>query len=237
MIEKHILNIGPPRSGTTFIWENLCHQSWFHHIASDKENYLLLENGCDIDNYCNFYNQYQISGNFSPTMVYFDRYLIQALRKIPNVCISVIIRDPISWTISQLQFTNTKIGDFNKALQHLKTLHLAKFINRWKQEFGEVNIFFFEDLVKDSSKFFTDYCQKMNLPDVEIFIETEMKPGDSTTELSTSRCRSIPNSTYQEVSISPASKKLLIQYISDLEELTNRSLYHWKSNILELGKY
>lgn len=220
MQDKHILNIGYPRSGTTWLWENLCEQSWFDGREIIKENQQLIKNSCDIEDYCNTYNKFKISGNFYPNMILFDRYLISSLSKVPNIHVSVILRDPISWMISQLQFTNNHFSNFDErvscVLDQKNFLNPAVLIKRWKNYFSDISIFFYDDLKQNSEKFFKDYCLRMGLPTVEKCNKKIRNPSK-------------PAAIYNNINLSVETNQRLAQNISELEILTNKSLNHWKT--------
>lgn len=220
MQNKHILNIGYPRSGTTWLWENLCEQSWFDGREIIKENQQLIKNSCNIDDYCDTYSKFNISGNFYPAMIFFDRYLISSLSKVPNTHVSIILRDPISWMISQLQFTDTQFDNFDKrvasVLDQKIMLHPTILIKRWRNYFRDINVFFYDDLKQNPGEFFKDYCQKMGLPAVE----------KCNKEI---RNSSRPNTSCNSFDLSIETKQKLNQSISELEVLTNKSLNHWKA--------
>ena len=215
MRQKHILNIGYPKSGTTWVWENLLYLDGFR-APHDKEN-LALKHGQSIQEYIDSYVDYDITANFDVSMFYADRYIIQQLSTFPQIDVSIIFRNPFEIFWSHYNYLKIDMP-FNEFAGLLVSegwfTDMSKIVQRWRQYFGEkrVNLFFYEDLVADRLEFFRVYCRTMGLPEPRTL-------------------------TYMGVNVTKyyQQAQMLDQWIVDqtnqhiigLQELSGRNLGHW----------
>jgi len=166
---NHILNIGYPKCGTTWCWGLLTQQTWFTN-PGDKENNELIERVAVAD-YTKIYIDSNITANFSPANFALDRYIIKQLSELPTTTASIILRNPFDLYWSLYNFMpnplNTPYNTFVNNLINQSWFHRpAHIINRWQQFFEKDRfcIFFYDDLQKNSSDFFNNYCKQMRLP-------------------------------------------------------------------------
>ena len=220
MLHKHILNIGYPKTGTTWLWDNLCLQPNFH-APVHKENNQLFTNGCDVNQYVQTYCDYNITGNFLPTLVYADRYIINRLSSINTISASLILRDPKKWMFSCYNFNNqlqhTISKDFNtyvgeQICSGLLQYNYSVTIKRWQQYFKDFTVLLYDDIEQNPLQFLENYFSTMGLP-LETWTLTR---------------KNVTNYT-QEYAISESHLKTLNKVITELEQTINCSLEHWKT--------
>jgi len=166
---NHILNIGYPKCGTTWCWTLLTQQTWFTN-PGDKENNDLIER-VTVADYTKIYIDSNITANFSTANFTLDRYIIKQLSELPTTTASIILRNPFDLYWSLYNFMpnplNTPYNTFVNNLIKQSWFHRpAHIINRWQQFFEKDRfcIFFYDDLQKNSSDFFNNYCKQMRLP-------------------------------------------------------------------------
>ena len=103
MIDRHIVNIGYPRSGTSWLWN--CSGFAPRH---DKENTLLMDN-LNFDQYVKYYSQYRISANFQPNLWHVDTEIIKFVQQHASH-ITLIVRNPFDFVdLNKLTFTEEGI--------------------------------------------------------------------------------------------------------------------------------
>lgn len=170
MKQAHILNIGYPKCGTTWLWHELKNQPWFVS-TKEKENNDLIYGVKSLSQYMLDYNQHDITANFSPVQYAMDRYMIRQLYNIESVAVSIILRNPydLYWSLYNFQ-PPPEHWTFNYATKNLVEQgwvnRVDLILKRWTQIFSVRNfeIFFYEDLCADSELFFNNYCRRMKLP-------------------------------------------------------------------------
>ena len=165
MKHQHILNIGYPKCGTTWLWDTLVsNNSIADHI--EKENYSLIT-GTSVAEYCNQYTA-DTTANFCTGNIVLDRYVIDQLAQLPQMRASIIIRDPIQllWSVySYHKISHTDFVSWCYVMCDSKWfINPAQIIGRWQNSFGDrFKIFWYDDLKQDNQQFYLDYCQTMNI--------------------------------------------------------------------------
>jgi hypothetical protein len=165
------MNIGYPRSGTTWLWRQLNLQPWFS-CPTDKENYDLIK-GKPVSTYYAQYVGIDISANFCPLNFALDRYLIGQLSGLPSLRISIILRNPFEIFASLYHFNGPNACmSFS---QHCREIHnqmwfgdMAKILRRWRSCFDQdrLQVFCYDDLKQNPVRFFNQYCERIGLPAV-----------------------------------------------------------------------
>ena len=161
----HILNIGYPKCGTTWLWDTLVsNKSIANH--SEKENYALIE-GTSVVNYCKQYTA-DVTGNFCPSNIALDRYVIEQLAHLPQMKASIILREPtqLLWSL----YTFLKINDIEfvewcyRMCDTKWFIDPARIVGRWQHSFGDrFKIFWYDDLTQNNQQFYINYCRTMGL--------------------------------------------------------------------------
>jgi hypothetical protein len=161
MIKKHLLHIGMPRSGTTWLWHNVLPALDESARISKKENDILFSTA-NIATYQKHFNQYQISANMNPNIWMLDTSIIQDL----NNCtthVSMTFRNPFDFANSFLNLINDGIKtqnsptDFVDFLIESNSLSYATVWQRWSSNYyGKIKFFLFDDLISNSKKFCYD---------------------------------------------------------------------------------
>ena len=165
MKTNHILNIGYPKSGTTWLWHTLVKNK---SIPPDliKENTCLIT-GTPVTDYFKLYTE-DVTANFNPSNIILDQYIIEQLSQNPNIRVSVILRHPVEllWSLYNfLKISNVDFKTYCYQMYDAKWITSTnKIIDRWKNYFGNrFEIFWYDDLLKDNVKFYLDYCKTMHL--------------------------------------------------------------------------
>jgi len=209
--KQHIINIGYPKAGSSWLWTNLIKQRWFDQSGCDKENAWLI-NGKGIEEYINQYSQFNYSANFNPAMFAIDRYLIEQLPDIATVRATIIIRDPVDMLWSLYNFTNSS-GDFNSAVPIMMEHgnHPGLIVRRWKEFFKDRFATFLYDELSDTD-FINRYSTHFDLPAP---IKVDKTPINVTLYKS------------RRPKLSKDNKQFFYTMISELEQELNISLTQW----------
>jgi len=218
MKTTHILNIGYPKCGTTWLWKLLAQQSWFT-AAIEKENTRLIT-GVVVSDYIKPYTDYDITANFAPGNFALDRYVIKQLSELPTVQTSIILRNPydLYWSLynflpnSDLATYNNFVNNLNNQSWFTRPAHVIK---RWQQIFGKERfcIFFYDDLQKNNSDFFNNYCKQMSLPDPAVL---DMRP------------KNVTRYTYTNMELDSNLITLINQEIDNLQACVDYDVQKWK---------
>ena len=212
MIEKHIVNIGFPRTGTTWLWE--C--AGFDPV-NDKENPILTTD-LDFDRYVKYYSQYQVSANFNPNLWCLDREIIQFIQQ-HATHITLIVRNPFDFVERYFDFIHRdeEVSVLTEFLVFGGFINYKDIIDRWSVGAVKLKVLFFEDLERNPSKFFKEYmdfCQisiaKNKIIDYNVKINAN--PKQEKIRL---------NFTANQI-------KFINQEIDRFQTLTDRDLTHWK---------
>ena len=223
MKKIHVMNIGYPRSATTWCWQCLLRQEWFNAPREKENNDLAI--GTPISDYKNVYADYDITANFFAGMVHIDQYLIKQLSEIPSVQISIILRNNFDQFYSLYNFslldptTDASAYTYNQWTKNLIEqgwYHpVAHLIKRWQKYFSpdRFHVFYYDQIQKDGAKFFKDYCQQMQLP-TPTNVENQIVNG----------ARYIADGPTLDQNL----VKIINQEIENLEILLGQDLSRWK---------
>lgn len=215
----HIINVGYPKAGTTWLWKMLTDQSWFS-APREKENRDLILGVNTVDRYIDDYIKYDITANFDPGLFGIDRFIINQLGQIKTANISIILRNPFELYWSEYNFLNMSsrysYNDYTRILYQQTWFNRVDLIlTRWQDIFSSnrFNIFFYDDLKLNPENFFLDYCKQMNLPAPQI---VNAKRVNVTAY--TSNIRSLDDDIVSLINLD----------IDRLQEKIKRDLTHWK---------
>jgi len=224
---KHILNVGYPKSGTSWCWSMLEQQSWFSVtpyisdpvMIGSKENYALLL-GEPVRDYVKRYNALDITANFCPAMLSIDRIVIAQLEKVETIMAGIILRNPfeVYWSLYNFLPKKTQANFDSGTLQlieqgHFNRMHLI--VKRWTQIFtsDRFKVFYYDDLQRDSLQFFNTFCSNFNLPEPR-FLDTA--PNNVT------------KYTHVDQTLSDRTISIINSNIDDLEKVVDKDLSSWK---------
>lgn len=163
MIDRHIVNIGYPKCGTSWLWTHLAHVFKTNYDILDKENSILLDQP-NIDVYIEHYRHQKTSMNFQTHLFEIDQSLIKQISCIASH-VSVILRNP--YELAQSWFVHLNYsGSHEQFLWFLfdqKFLHMADIVTRWQQNSDkQLGIFFFDHLQQDPQGFLENYLSFCN---------------------------------------------------------------------------
>lgn len=217
MNKIHVLNIGYPKCGTTWLWQNLKIQPWFS-CPTEKENKKLISGNQLITEYVRDYNNFDITANFATNMFSADRYLIQQLQEIGSTRVSIVYRNPYDLYWSMFNFVRHDAQSFNEYVSRLLSggwfNRFDQILLRWQQVFPDVHVFFYDDIVANQGYFLSDYCHRLGLPACVTSSEDRINVTRYTKtdfcDLSVETCNSINDS------------------IEKLQLLVDKDILHWR---------
>jgi hypothetical protein len=219
MKNKHILNIGYPKCGTTWLWDQLVLQPWFTSVTN-KENDDLCK-GIPVAEYSKIYLDSSITANFCPVNFALDRYLINQLSLNTHVVVTIIFRNPFDFYWSWYNFLgqqSVKYSDFVRGMIEQKWANqFFKIIDRWQRYFSPDRFFAFsyDELTNDPSQFLKNYCKTLNLPD-PITINTGKI--------------NVTKYTYSNRSLDSDLIDIINNDIDLLQQKVSFPVLHWKQN-------
>jgi hypothetical protein len=217
MESKHILNIGFPRCGSTWLWRNLT-----QHPSVDKPGYI-KENKIMFDDtylgYKDFYKNYNVSANFNPNLWTIDLELIKYLSNYATH-VSIIFRNPYDFIQRYYDFIfrGKDTNDIVDRLISLKYVDYQTICSRWVDSINfntKFKIFYFDDLVANSDLFLSNYFKFCQLDD--ILIKDSHIVKNATVHLDKTL-----------INFSKEHKKTINQYIDNFSTYTNTDFSHWK---------
>lgn len=163
MIDRHIVNIGYPRSGTSWLWN--CSGFAPRH---DKENTLLMDD-LNFDQYVKYYSQYRISANFQPNLWHVDTEIIKFVQQHASH-ITLIVRNPFDFVERYIDFINPDQVPTETLMNYVIYSGSIKYrdvATRWGSSAKKFQIFYFDDLEKNPFRFLTEYMAFCQIPVVK----------------------------------------------------------------------
>lgn len=217
MKQKHILNIGHARCGTTWLWAQLSRHPEVDLSPLPKEPFDFLETA-DIHRYIETYKQHEISANFHVMTWCLDQTLIRLLNA-HTTHATIILSDPYRFIDRLFQWIPQSpllAQEFVDICISTKIICYKQIVERWSENFdqGKFKILLYDDLAKDPDLFLSDYFSFLGLSDAVI-------PGAGMKI----NVNVHPNNT--QVSFSAAQIDLINHQIMDLQPLIDRDLSHW----------
>jgi hypothetical protein len=212
MIEKHIVNIGFPRTGTTWLWKCAGFEPKF-----DKENNILT-NSLDFDRYIDYYKKYQISANFQPSLWCVDKEIIEFVHQYATH-ITCIVRNPFDFVERYFDWIR-KDQDHDVLTQYLVSSGYVNYrgvVDRWASGPARFRVFFFEDLEQNPAIFFKEYMAFCQLP------IAETNTIDYTTKVNANPKRKKIKLNFTDDQIS-----VINQEIDRFQLVVDKDLTHWK---------
>lgn len=216
MKHKHILNIGFPRCGSTWLWENLCQHPDLNSPLYEKENAILFSN--NFTSYYDFYKNYNISANFNPNIWLIDTELIKYLNQF-TTHISIILRNPYDFVERYYDFIGHSFNhqsEFIDFLINQPHLRYYDICSRWvDNSTAKFSIFYFDDIVTNSGLFLSKYFEFCEL-DVILAKDFGKIRNQNSKELKT------------KLDFSKEQIKIINRQIDNFSTLSDRDLSHWK---------
>lgn len=165
MNKIHVMNIGYPKCGTTWLWDTLVQNQSITDFPIKENNSLIT--GCSVTEYCQQYTS-DVSANFSTANMVLDQYVIEQLAHCERIYVSIILRSPIELLWSLYNFLKINDVDFcgfcYRQYDAKWQVFPSVIIERWQKYFGtRFKIFWYSDLQKDNLKFYINYCNTMGL--------------------------------------------------------------------------
>ena len=212
MIEKHIVNIGYPRTATTWLWE--CAK---FSPGRDKENNILTTR-LDFKQYIDYYSQFTISANFNPNLWCVDREIIKFIQQ-HATHISLIVRSPYDFIERFFDWIHHD-QDIDTLTEFLVTSGYIRYkdiVNRWYTNTTNFKIFFFEDFEKDPKTFFEDYMAFCQIPIVK---------NDSLNY--NKKVNANPKQEKIKLNFTDRQVSMINHEIDQFQPIAGRDLTHWK---------
>lgn len=216
MPTKHIMHIGFPRCGSTWVWSHL--YPHFNCYRSNEKEISLLQDTPDVSRYVEYYKEKTIGLNFNPNNWMIDQHLIKQLNKVVTH-VSITLRSPYEFTERYFDYieSNKTAEEFTNFLLDQGMLRYVDIIKRWTNNLdASFSICLFDDLADNPKKFLQDYYDFCNL---NIAIDQSInynKPINQTKK-----------STKSQIIFSDNQKKIINHEIEKFQQLVNRSLEHW----------
>lgn len=212
MIQKHIVNIGYPRSGTSWLWKFAEFEPKF-----DKEN-SILTTSLDFDRYVKYYCQHQVSANFQTNLWCIDREIIKFVQQ-QATHITFIVRNPYDFIERYFDWIHHEqdVVTLTNYLVFSGFVNYKDIVDRWSTGAKKFQIFFFEDLKQNSFRFLEDYMTFCQLP------VAENKLIDYNVKINVN-----PKKERSKLNFTNAQIAFVNQEIDRFQTLVSRDLTHWK---------
>lgn len=212
MNSKHIVNIGYPRSGTTWLWN---HAKFEPRL--DKEN-TILTTTLDFNQYISYYNQHQISANFQTNLWCIDKEIIKFVQK-QATHITLIVRNPFDFVERYFDWIHKSqpIDTLTDYIIYSGFINYRDIVDRWSPGSSKFKIFFFDDLKTDPEKFLSQYLMFCDLPVVK------SKQINYTKEINAN-----PKQNKIKLNFNHNQIKFINNEIDRFQVVVDRDLSHWK---------
>jgi hypothetical protein len=211
----HLLNIGYPKCGTTWLWDTLVYNSIFSDSGIKENNNLLI--GQSIDEYQQEYIKFNCSANFSTSLIKAERYVIKQLSEISNVKVSIILRNPPELMWSYYNFLNITHTTFNSFCHEIYDqgwfLNYSLIIDRWQTFFKDRFFIFYYEELKDNINFLNNYCKTMGFSATNLQV---LAPTNTT--------------NYRNLRRPELDNQMIDNFnrtVYDLQDTTDRNLSQW----------
>lgn len=163
----HIMNIGHPRCGTTWLWRNLKKHPYMADVVYEKENQILHQ-AYNMQNYIDFYSRFNYSANFNPNSYMIDRNLISFLSPYLSH-VTWVVRNPYDFIQRYYDYigSNTTHTEFIDWALEFRIIDYHLIWQRWNDRLdkkSKIKVFFFDDLKNRPEWFLTEYFTFCDLP-------------------------------------------------------------------------
>jgi hypothetical protein len=220
--QKHILNVGFPKCGTSWLWQQLVDHPKVTKVEP-KENTLFLDT-LDIELYKKYYSEFDITANFQILQWAIDQDLIQKLGTCTTHA-SIIFRDPYDfverwrdWLYLYPSAGVNKMSDseFIDWCIQTNTVDYKKIVLRWQNNLvnAKFKILLYRDLKNNMDEFLSDYFKFCELEYVDL----------------PNRHKHVnvhPNATKNTLVFNANQINLINQKIYEFEEILKQDLSSW----------
>ena len=215
MKQKHILNIGLAKCGTSWLWEQLKHHPDVNLADLQKEPTYFFETN-NIDEYIKSFENFDISANFYVTQWAIDQCLIQDLDKIATH-VSIIFSDPYLFIERFYNWLpkNMEKSEFIDMCINTKHICYKEITDRWRKNLStdKFKILIYDDLNNKPIEFLSEYFSFCGLRNVTI-------PGFDKVVNKNSRPKVL-------LTFSDNQIKTINSEITKFEQLVGRDFGHW----------
>ena len=216
MKQKHILNIGLAKCGTSWLWEQLRQHPDVCFDGLEKEPPYFLET-LDFDAYKKTYQDYDISANFHVATWQIDQCLIQQFDSVVTHA-SIIVSDPYLFIERFYNWLPQEMSQSAFVDMCITSRHVGyeAVVHRWIKNLapGKFKVLIYDDLVDHPDEFLSDYFKFCGLRDVQIPAAEKV----------------VNKNSQQKVPMvfSALQIELINQEISEFEQLTGRDFSGWR---------
>jgi hypothetical protein len=157
MKKIHYINIGNPKSGTSAIFNVLCQHPDVDYCKA-KENYGYSQYHWTLEQYVNYYKDFNVSLNFCPSQWAMESKQIKELDSIFTHA-SIVFRNPVDFIESQLNFLpvdkHNNLEWFVNMLLETNLLEYTKIVKRWTSlSHRPFLTLLYDDLTSDPAMFY-----------------------------------------------------------------------------------
>lgn len=214
MKNVHYIHFGMPRSGTSWIFNNLSMHPQVDYIGIKEDPYL-VETGLPLSAYKTRYNRFSVSFNFNPFNWAIDSKQLKELDTITTHA-GISFRNPFTTLDSWHNFTynnNHRRDYFVREQIELNLVNYKKILNRLTTLTNlTVKVFLYDDLVERPQWLYNSLTDYLGLENQTIITESAM------------------NSSHRH-NVLPFTKEEIITinaYIDEFSELIGRDMSKWK---------
>jgi hypothetical protein len=158
MLENHYINIGMPKCGTTWLFDSLIQSTQIDYTGNKEPplSYFDTESS-----YKSYFNKYNYSLNFNPSLWALDRSQIRFIKKYATHC-SIILRNPYELVVSLYNFlkSSDEFDLYIIAIQH--HLKYSDIVSRW-QNHENFKIFFYSNLKLNQQEYLNSVTEYLGL--------------------------------------------------------------------------
>lgn len=218
MKKIHLLNIGFPRCGTSWLWANLNKHPGINFHSFVKENDFFF-NDKNFINYQDQFLPYEISANFNPNLWMIDQELIKFLGNYATH-VSIILRNPYSFAERYYDFIkhNQSHNEFIEWLLFNRFFDYSNIVRRWTNNLPSntiFKIFYFDDLEHNPTDFLSKYFEFIN---IDVIIDDTHKQ----------RINQNLKTEKTKLTFTDEQKSIINNYIDNFSQLSEKNLTNWK---------
>ena len=217
MKQIHYVNLGYPKAGTTWLFENLIKYPGIDYTGI-KENKYLEDFGYPLETYINYYQNYNISLSFSPALWMLDSKQFKDLNQLATH-FSIILRSPYEIIESLINAYGAKNkNSFTKDIIKINFFDYRRVVDRmiYNGLTKNILVLYYDDIEERPVEVLKNVINHLSLPiDQNFFKSYQNKKINSTfyTE----------KIFFDNEEISTINK-----WIDQASEYFNKDLNHWK---------